>query len=255
MKYILLLILLCVAVRGVAQNSVSEMRQTDDKPFIDVAGTAEREVVPDEIFIAIALRERYEGKTKINVQLQEDSLKRALREIGVQLENLSLTDANADYVRVRWGNRDVMARKDYEIKVGSADTVRKVFAVLRDLNVYDASISRVKHSKIDSIEQVVRIEAIKDSKAKASYLMDAIDGKAGKPMFIIEEPHTLVQSAYYNKYYVDGIAMRGTAAGVMADRTTIQRLSKSVASDDETYEIQFQKIKVSYNVFARFAID
>ena len=43
--------------------------------YIDVTGTAEKEVVLDEIYITITLTERYEGRDKVDVNEQEKAVK------------------------------------------------------------------------------------------------------------------------------------------------------------------------------------
>lgn len=36
----------------------------EDKPFIEVNGVAEQEIIPDQIYISIVIREKYENKEK-----------------------------------------------------------------------------------------------------------------------------------------------------------------------------------------------
>ncbi|PKP46668.1 MAG: hypothetical protein CVT95_06675 [Bacteroidetes bacterium HGW-Bacteroidetes-12] len=38
-----------------------------EKRYIEVTGTAEKEIIPDEIYISITIRERHEGKEKITI--------------------------------------------------------------------------------------------------------------------------------------------------------------------------------------------
>lgn len=70
-----------------------------EQPFIEVNGSAEMEVVPDEIFIRITLRERMEGKDKISIDQQEADMKSRLQSAGIDLNNLSLSDAGTAFVR------------------------------------------------------------------------------------------------------------------------------------------------------------
>ncbi len=43
-------------------------------PFIEVVGTAEKEIVPNEIIIAVILKEHTDSKNKISIEEQEASL-------------------------------------------------------------------------------------------------------------------------------------------------------------------------------------
>ena len=46
----------------------------DPKPFIEVTGTSETEISPDEIYITITLLERAENKEKLSIEKQENNL-------------------------------------------------------------------------------------------------------------------------------------------------------------------------------------
>lgn len=71
-----LLLLLTFSLATYGQTKTDNQQ---DKPFIDVTGTAEKEVIPDEIFINIVIRERYVNREKITVEAQEDKLKSAMK--------------------------------------------------------------------------------------------------------------------------------------------------------------------------------
>jgi uncharacterized protein YggE len=160
--------------------------QEQSPPFIDVTGTAEMEVIPDEIYIAITLRERSGNRGTQTVQEQESDLKDALRSLGLDLKRLELSDANADYIYIRWLNKKTISQSRYRFKAEDAYMVGKVFEQLDKLNIQDAYISEVSHSKIKDYEKEVQINAIKDAKDRADYLLTAIDEKRGKAMEVYE---------------------------------------------------------------------
>lgn len=235
-------VLVIIALLGGTTIFAQTTPEAEEKPFIEVTGTAEQEVVPDEIYIKITIREKYVNKEKITIEAQEEKLKAALREIGVDVKNLSLSDANADYVKVKWGTKDVLTKKDFILKVGDAVTLGKAFQQLDKLEITDAFVSKVNHSKIDSLRKEVRIMAIKAAKAKTDYLLMAIGEQTGKPMVVRElELENLPLSsniinvggsrASMQGYYIDGIEMK----------------------DDEE-EIQFQKIKLQAAIYVKFLI-
>src|SRR6185436_3078476 len=169
-------------------NAAYSQSKTDleEKPYIEVTGTSEKLVVPDEIYVKIVIREKYVGKEKITIESQEGKLKAGLNEIGIDLQNLSLADANADYVRVKLWSKDVLTRNEYLLKVSTATILGKVFQKLDQLEITDAFIIRVEYSKIDSLKKEVKILAIKAAKEKADYLLQAIGEQAGKPLIIQE---------------------------------------------------------------------
>jgi uncharacterized protein YggE len=177
---------------------------TDEKPFIEVTGTAELEIVPDEIFVDIVLQERFD-KDKLTVDMREDRLKTALGEIGIDLKNLSLSAASASYVSMKWKGKDVLSRKNYRLKLSDAVTVGRLFEQLDKLDINNAYISAMNHSKMDSLKKEINIKAIKAAKDKADYLLAAIGSKAGKPLIVQEReyinPATLYQSREYASNY------------------------------------------------------
>lgn len=214
--------------------------KTEEQPYIEVTGTAEKEIIPDEIYIGIIIREKYVNKVKVTIEEQEEKLKNAVKLLGIDLTNLYLSDANADYVKVRWQKKDVLTKKDYTLKVSNATTVGQVFQELEKLEITDAFISRVSHSKLDSLRKEVKIMAIKAAKDKADYLLTAIGEQTGKPL-IIKENETLplsnltgvnIRGGRSESFFIDGVKVR----------------------DKEDDEIQFQKIKIQTSIYVKFSI-
>jgi uncharacterized protein len=213
-----------------AQNN---SKNSIDQPTIELTGTAEMEVIPDEIYISIIIREKYDGKVKITIEEQEQKLKTILTSIGIDLKNLYLSNAFADMVKVQWQKKDVLTKKEYTLKVATATEVGKVFQELDKLQLREANIEKVSHSKIDSLKKEVRIMAIKAAKEKADYLLEAIGQKTGKALYISEN------SIQYKA----------------ASATSNINYSSSIISSENNYEIQFEKIKLNASIYAKFAIE
>jgi hypothetical protein len=98
----------------------------------------------------------------------------------------------------------------------------------------------VSHSAIDSLRTQVRIEAIKAAKEKSDYLLNAIGQKTGKALIISETENSTITrqdiARMPNKTlnYISGVAL--------------------FDSIDREAEIEFQKIKLSYSIYTKFAI-
>lgn len=213
--------------------------KSDNQPYIEVNGTAEKEVVPDEIFISITLREKYVDKTKITIDIQEESLINALKNIGIDLSNLYLSDANADYVKVYWQKKDVLTRKDYTLKVSNATAVGNVFIELDKIKITDAYVAKVNHSKIDSLKKDVKIKAIQSAKDKADYLLQAIGEKTGKPIIVKENEVPMM--------FNDGSSVRKlNSVTIISERDKLE--------DKLDTDIQFNKILVTSNIYVKFLI-
>ena len=85
LKTMTVLLLLTATVTVFGQTTTEN---ETEKPYIEVTGTAEKEIIPDEIYITITIKERHKGKEKITIEKQEIDLKEALKSIGVSLDNL-----------------------------------------------------------------------------------------------------------------------------------------------------------------------
>jgi hypothetical protein len=176
------------------------------------------------------------NKEKVTIEIQEEILKTYLKDIGVDIKNLYLSDANADYVKVNWRTKDVLTKKDYTLKVSNATTVGQVFQQLDKLEITDAFIAKVNHSKLDSLNKEVKILAIKAAKNKADYLLTAIGEQTGKPLIVEERENGITSRAkvLYSGRYVDGVRV--------------------TSDSDKEEELQFKKIKIEAFIYVKFAI-
>lgn len=235
MKKQLIFLFATVLING---SSFAQVQQ-NERPYIQVMAAAEKEVVPDEIYVSITLTERYEGRNKLTIEEQEKQLKESLKNMGIDLSNLSVSNADASYVRVNWFNKDVMAKKNYMLKVANAEMMGRVFEELGKLDIKGANVARVDYSKKEEIKKQLRIEAVQKAKEQATYMLEAIGQKAGKPLYIAENA---------NFYYPmnDMLANRAKTFAVAQAATA--------GESDENY-IEFKKIKFTSNVEAKFEIN
>src|SRR3954470_11615181 len=76
-------------------NSFSQANQSnnDAKPYIEVVGSAQKEVIPDRIYISILLTETTENSQDFSIQIQEEKLKRIVVENNIDSKNLFLSSA------------------------------------------------------------------------------------------------------------------------------------------------------------------
>jgi len=220
---------------GQAQTNIEQ------KPFIEVTGHAEKKIVPDEIYLSITIKERESGRDKITVEQQEKDLRQALKALDIPLELLTVSDAQSDYIRVKWTKKDVISQSEYELKLSTAKQVADVFEKLDNLKIDNAFISRVSHSEIKEFRKEVEIEAIKAAKSKSDYLLAAIGQATGSALIIND------RSSNANDYYTDGIQVRGARAlsGILYE---VPEQDKSVGT------IEFKKIKLETTIYIKFEI-
>lgn len=236
MKKIVFVFSLIIFMRGGISAQTNEVVCKD---YIQVTGTSELEVVPDEIYITINLLERMDGKEKISIEKQEGELKKHLKELSIDLSNLTLNSANADYGKVRWATKDVLIRKSYLLKVGDADMLSKVFERLDQMNAKDAFVSKFTHSKILEYQKENRIKAVKAAKEKIDYLLAALDQKAGKAIEIHENENYVQNNASNLRSMTSNVAM-----SYGNDRSL----------DEASSEISFKKIKIRSSFLVKYEI-
>lgn len=167
-------------------------------------------------------------------------MKVALSEIGVDIKNLSLSDAKSNYTRTSaFKAKDVITSKQYTLKVLDAKMVGKVFQQLDKLDITNADLSSVNHSKIDSLKKEVRIMAIKAAKAKADYLLAAIGEQTGKPLQVQESDRSISNNSY----------LAGLYGSRNANNVLFMENGKSLEN-----EIQFLKMKIESSIYVKFLI-
>lgn len=207
--------------------------QAKETPYIEVLGQGEMEIVPDQIYISFTLKERFEGKKKIELEDQEKEMKKKLMKLEIDLNDLQLADAASDFIKIKRKKQDVIASKDYLLKVSTTGTLARVFELLDEINAFNADIQRVDHSEIKKFRKEVKMQAVQEAKEKAGYLLSAIGETVGKPLFIQER-----------ESFDEFQPMRKSAMMVM----------DAAVQEEALPELSFQKIKLKYSVFARFAI-
>lgn len=238
-KRILLFSLLLNTIVYGQTNSTKE----EVKPYIEVTGTAEKQITPDEIFIKFSINEKYEKGVKISIEAQENKLKAGLSSLNLSLADLSISDADLDYVRIHIFKKDIVSKKDYTLKVSNSKSIENVYNLLQNIEIKDAFISKVSHSKIDSLKKEVKIIAIKAAKDKATYLLEAIGEKLGKPLLIQEKE--ISQNLSSNYLNVGGGLNNNVTYYVDGTKTKYESLSESV---------QFEKIKIQASFYIKYSI-
>jgi uncharacterized protein YggE len=225
--------LICLLSVGIL--SLQAQTTAPEIPYIEVEGKAEKEIIPDEIYIHVVIQERIQGKDKITVEEQETKLIAGLKKIGFPIEQLSLSDANAYYQSSRWRANEVISTKQYELKASSAQMTGSIFKLLDEIDITQAYITKVDHSKIEDFKNELRVTAMKAAKSKSDQMLQAIQHTTGKALIVRE--NEMHQPMMYQK--------------VM--RQDMLYASDSGAEIDQP-EVDFRKIKISTSVFVKFQI-
>ena len=208
---------------------------------IEVTGSAEMEVVPDEIYVNFTLQEYYnKTKKKISIDfIQKDFLDRCAKagitKDRISIQNMSGFDQSSWYWRKRKNEQpDMMASTTYIIKFSNAGDIDKLVNTLDDSATQNMFISKTSSSRMEEYRKEVKIKALQAAKAKAQYLCESIGEKVGAAIYIVEIGDQSYRPPMMEKMMMSNMAMD--------------------ASPTANEGIDFQKIKIRYEIQAQFAI-
>ncbi|MGL4597061.1 MAG: SIMPL domain-containing protein [Bacteroidia bacterium] len=154
---------------------------------IKVMGNAEMEIIPDEIYVSVTLREFTRDKKKFTIEeLEAGFVNFVEKETGINRKDIKMESMDASFVAMRRRDKDAVLQNSYEIKYSKASQVNTLFAAMDSLNINRAYVIRYSHSKIDEFKKQIKINAIKAGKEKATYMLEAIGSKCGNPLTINE---------------------------------------------------------------------
>ncbi|QTD38641.1 SIMPL domain-containing protein [Polaribacter batillariae] len=232
MKYYQLFVFFLLASVTYSQNF------TQEKSFIEVVGTSEKEIIPDEIYLDIFLKERMQKGNKIKLERLENQLKQELKNIGIPENNLFISDINSVLSKTGWFSKEILSTAKYHLKVKNPKKLKQLFECFEALKITNVNITKATHSKIVALKKENRIEAIKAAKAKATYLLSAINEKVGKPIKINE-----IETHNPNFVAANHINVLGYGAGSGISKF---RSNKSI--------VQFEKMVLKTSVYIKFEI-
>lgn len=236
MKKINYLFFLFFTISFLAQN-------TNSKPYIEVTGTSEIEVIPDEIYLDISLKERSEKGKKLTISILENQLKSALKEIGIPEGNLSISDINNILSKTGLWKKEILSFTNYSLKVNGVNKLKKLFDSFKKLKVFSVNITKTTHSDIIGLKKKNRIKAINAAKEKSDYLLSTIGKETGNPL-IVNEINLLNKENYRN----NNINIRGLSSNYKYydyNVTGYGAIKKSM---------EFKKIKITSSIYVKFSI-
>ncbi|MFY9243497.1 MAG: SIMPL domain-containing protein [Polaribacter sp.] len=212
-------------------------QSTVEKPFIEITGIAETEIVPDEIYLDICIKERTEKGKKLTLDYLENELKSVLKKIGIHENNLVISDVNAVLAKTGWWSEEILSVGNYTLKVNGAEKLKQLFENFKKMNISDVNITKATHSNIIELRKKNRIKAIKIAKEKADYLLSAIGEQTGKPIIIRELENN--NSNFVNAKFINS-------------SRSYSSFSKTGGSINEI--VEFQKIKITSSLYVKFQI-
>ncbi len=185
-----------------------------------------------QIFIA-----EKDSKGKISVEEQEHKMANKLVELGINLKKqLFLDDASSNFKKYFLRKQNVLKSKTYQLIVYDAVAVGKVLTGLESIGISNVQIAKTAYSKIEALKLNLLSKAITKAKNQAEALVKPLNQKVLNAIYISN-----------NTNYIN-YSLQRRAVG----------LKVAYAADEEELvpvNIDFQKIKVSSEVYVKFKID
>ena len=225
-----------IAIAFVALFSLSAMaQQADLRKKINVSGSAETEVTPDIIYIAISLKEYLKdnnSKKRVEITELENQLYNAVLKAGIAKEDLMINNVSSySYATEKKKNPDFLASKQYRLKVSDLNKFNQIMASIDVKGIASTNIESYDYSKMDELKKELKIKALMAARDKANYMVTALGEKLGGVIEIQDGGDNAIQPVYRN------YMMKAE----MADAAPAQ-------------EIDFKKIKLNFSVNAVFEI-
>lgn len=174
--------------------TLSLQAQTNGR-YIEVTGTSEIEIVPDEIHYLIEIREyfkeEFDGKskpeeysTKVPLAEIEQGLREALANSGIP-QNAIRTQEIGDYWRQQ--GQDFLLSKKFDITLTDFNQINEIVKRIDTKGIHTMRIGELENNDMLAYHQKGKIEALKAARRKATYLVEALGKRLGEVIRIVEK--------------------------------------------------------------------
>ena len=208
-------------------------QNVDLRRKIEVTGIAEQEVTPDIINVTISLQEYMDGKKKVTIDQLESQLEAAVKDAGIPKEDFTINNISAwNNAWQKKKNPDFLAGKQYGLRLHDLNKINQILNDVDPKGIQSTNITSYDYSKMTELKRDLKIQALLAAKDKATYLLNSLNEKLGRPIDINETDNS--------NYPVPNL--------VFANKAMAYNAAPSES------DIDFKKIKLSFQVQAVFEI-
>lgn len=203
--------------------------------FIEVTGSSEMEVEPNEIFLFIKLREFEENRAKVSLEKLDQQFLQAVKAANIDRKNLTIADAGSTLDKIRRRDKDAFREKSYEIKLASAAELEKLLEKIEPVKVYQLDLTRLHHTDMEKFKIDLKVKALQAAQSKATTLLKSIGAEIGKPIMVRDWDQDPVQP-------------------LPQVRANVMYKAQEMASDIAEEQIAFRKLRLRAQITAQFEI-
>jgi uncharacterized protein len=232
MKKIIAIVMLAFITNGLFAQAPTPYPKT-----INVNGSADMEITPDEIYVLVTLKE-YEkkGTGKIGLEKIKTDFLNSCKSVALPDSVITIASYEGSLLKKKRSKEELYATITYQIKFTNSKKIDELVNKLDDEATQSFDVVRVSHSKIQEYRKQVRIMAIKAAKDKAAYLTEAVGESLGVAVTINE----------FNSSIIQPFISQTSFANRMENETLTSASSEG--------GIDFKKIKIFMEINVVFAI-
>lgn len=223
-------------LQGVTE--VEAQTNNTDKRYIEVSGKADMQIIPNEIYLNITLREfMKDNKTKVTIDELEKQLSKAMKNAGIPIDSLKMDQVAASLQTYKKRkDKEVFASKTYVLHTTELNKIADFLAEISETDISYLYIEKLTHTKIEELELQVKVNALKNAKTKAKALLQGLDEKLGQVLIVQEtENHSFLPN-------INDLSRNSYRKTVVMDYL------------EEDISQEFKPIQLIYSVQARFEI-
>ncbi|HEU4497431.1 MAG TPA: SIMPL domain-containing protein [Flavobacterium sp.] len=221
--------------------SANAQALTEPKKFIQVTGSAEMSIKPDEIELQVTLSEYDEKGKKMRLDQIDSEFNKVLKSNNIDPKSISYGGTDSWYWWYWWNYRNrYLQTKTITLKLGKETNFLKLVEDLNKKWTQSIQISKTTSNEIQRLRKEVKIEAMKAAKAKAAYLLESVNEKIGSLLEAEEMPE---QTDYY------WLGRQNVASNSNLSNT----YASSPSGQDSGIE-NVSDIKLRYEIRAKFEI-
>lgn len=241
MKTFILCILITFTFAACAQNPIT-------KPSIEVTGSAEMSIIPDQVEMEIILYSNNMIKNPF-VDIEKKFLK-VLEEHSIAQSCLTfISQENWQYWYYWWYEYRHQNSKTYKLKL---DCNKNDLSFIKDLDasyIRSLRITSTSHSKLTEYRKQVKVEAMKMAKEKASLLLESVNQKIGKVLEIVEVIEPVKTPNPYDYWYGRNLIVQNSSSNSVMSQPT----NNESASQNNDLSL-IPSIKLRFEIKAKFEI-
>lgn len=216
--------------------------QQNNQRYIEVVGSAEMDVKPDEIIFEIGLeeywKEEYVAGKHVDDYITKVPLKDIEEELLIQLAKLGIKETQIRTKEVgkfwRQSGKNFDKSKLFEITFYNMEKINEILLNVSVKGVNSMRIVKFNNKDLLKYRKQVKIEAMKASKQKATYLLESVGEELGHVLTVVENKEKKEYSYF--------------STANLASNTRLETADGNLGIDE------VNKIHIKYKFTVRYAI-